>query len=262
MLTAAHDFVLWLGSMPIGEALIIWIGTGLLLSLTGIAVAHWLVGAPTLIENNLSGGFKFVVFTQTFASLLGFIVIEGGVNYSFAARYTDREARALVLLEASLTRLEQPGSRPAIEAIHAYAQRVVVDEWPGLAWGREDPRADELMHELVQHVLALDPAIGNDGIVLQEVREFMLRALDNRDHRVVSSFLMAKPLAWVLLLSMMAIGVVFTWFFGNVSVGFQLAMIGIIIATAMGVTYFAALVDNPFAGVIGVQPTPFIRLLS
>src|SRR5947209_3894569 len=95
MLIGVHKFLLWLSGLPIGQGLLLFVGVGLLLSLSGIVLAHRLIGAPVLIENNLNGGFKFVVFTQIFATLLGFVVIEGGVNYSFAGRYADREARAL-----------------------------------------------------------------------------------------------------------------------------------------------------------------------
>ena len=76
----------------------------------------------------------------------------------------------------------------------------------------------------------------------------VLRAVDNRNSRLVASFLMEKNLAWVLVFGMAAMGIVWSWLFGNVSLGFQLAITTIIVGTFLLVTYFAILVDVPFAG--------------
>lgn len=254
--------LLWLAVQPIALGAAVMVGGGVLVSAIGITVLRLIVPPGVLVENNLVGGAKFAFLAQIFASLLAFVLVDGGLRYTEARANLQAEASALRLLDETESELAHPSVEAIREAIGAYADTVIRSEFITMQQGRESPTAVVALDRLIDLHIAASPADDRDAMNRLQADSFLARVVSARANRINAIRPGLKSLIWTVVAFNTALAIAFSWFFGNPSYIAQLSMGVLLTAATMTVVYMAILLAHPFTGDLAISPQPFRFLLG
>lgn len=265
-----YHIVTELGGLPmiVLTQMPLWL-SGLLLVIIPTALAMVAVhlirrAAPLelLAKNNEVAGFKFAVVGVLYAVLLAFAVIVVWERFSETEAHVATEAGA----SATLYRLADGTEAPAGPLIHnamtAYLESVVTEEWPAMQQGAENIATTDTLDALYKAVLTQDPD-DNRG---SEVLNAMLGQLDilteARRARLVATVGIVPGVLWVVLFGGAFVTIGFTFFFGARSVRAQSVMTGILTLLICSGLLVIVAIEYPFTGDVHVSPDSIVSVLE
>src|SRR5215213_6900947 len=114
---------------------VVVVGGSLLLTLLAVVLVRRLVAHQTLARHNDVAGFVYATMGVTYAVVLAFVVIAVWENYAATREVADQEAGAVGALYRLATGFPAPQRAAAQEALLAYAEAAVDEEWPAMADG-------------------------------------------------------------------------------------------------------------------------------
>ena len=243
-------------------ATLLILGGAIAVSVTGLVIVRRTVMLERLRRNNEVAGFIYAVVGVIYAVILAFVVVVVWEQFSDARQAVREEAGEIGDLYRDASLLPDSTRLALQKGLAHYAHTIVHDEWLMMAEGEESRTTSSALRILWHHVQSFRP----NGDYEQTLFATMIDRLDrmsvDRRLRLLSSEDAVPSLMWVLLIGGGAITVGFAFFFGTESLGAHNLMVGSLAGmVAMALLLIAAL-DHPFAGIIQVDPDPFMHLME
>jgi hypothetical protein len=245
----------------------LWIA-GLLVCLITVAAMY----APVMLRrrvaldwfktNNEVAGFKFATVGVIYAVLLGFAVITVWDKFSEAESTVSLEAGAAATVFRLAKGLEDESSAALRDAMVAYLQAAVNQDWPAMQLGGGSKQATQALDAAYAALLRYQPKDARGSALMTELLHQLDQVTQARRSRVVVSAGIVPSIVWIVLFGGAAITISFTFLFGSRNVYAQALMTG-----ALSLLIFSALlviisIDHPFAGSVRVNSEPLEAVLS
>jgi hypothetical protein len=234
---------------------VVIVGGSLLLTLLAVAVVRHLVSHQTLARHNDVAGFVYATTGVTYAVVLAFVVIAVWENYSATREVADGEASAIGALYRLAYGYPDPYRSSAQEALLAYAEVAVEEEWPAMAdEAAPSPRTSAALDALYavyarpDLVAAVNPAQYGESLrLLDDV------SIDRRG-RILASESGLPDIMWLVLIGGGMLVVAFAFLFGVESPYSQAAIMGGLTVTISLLLFVVADAQHPFRGGFEVKP--------
>ncbi|HEY1680657.1 MAG TPA: hypothetical protein VGF98_03345 [Candidatus Tumulicola sp.] len=245
----------WIESLPTAGAGVVIVGGFMLLTITvGYLVDRFASREVRMAHNDLAG-FILAVIGVVYAVLLAFVTIGVWERYQQAEARSFDEGTKLSVIYRDADQF--PQSRELREAVRAYTESVINDEWPLMRHGGQSAKADALLERVDLIVRALPV----DGPGRQDVHAEMLESVNSaqtdRDTRLSEDSTGIDPLLWIVLVSGAVITVGFTFLFGfrhSLMQQLMTGSLGLLIAMVM---FLTVALNYPYRGNISVPPEAF-----
>jgi hypothetical protein len=213
-------------------------------------------------EHNDVAGFVFAGIGVMYGVLLAFVVIVAADGLDSARTITYNEANQLADVYWLSRGLPQPQDA-AIQGLAVnYAHTVIGTEWPLMAKGESSGRAQLLLDQMRDDVLAFTPRSDQQEVIYeQELTSVNALSAARRDRLVAMHDTIPEPM-WVVLIIGGLITVGFCLLFGLQN---KIVQAGMVASLAVLVTISLILIKNmqyPFAGDPHIGPEAFEIFLS
>lgn len=246
---------------PLFLALIILV-IAIVFSVGGLLVMRRIFHHQRLKAHNDIAGPIFSTLGVIYAVLLAFVVIITWENFDRANLNVEKEAGYLADLFTDCESFSEPQRSTCRELLREYANTVIKEEWPDIAWGQPNPHAAEALKKIWFFYSNYTPK----NITDQEFFKESIRKLNDmcelRRIRVVESRTGIPAILWFVLIAGGTITVFFSFFFGSENRAEQNAMT-IMLAVVIALILFTILeFDYPFSGHISIKPEAFRQTIE
>jgi len=193
-------------------------------------------------------------------AVLAFSLVQAQMNLRNVEKTVAAEATQFNQIDRLLTRWGDPKVAGIRQALHAYAQSVIDDEWPRLSVHESSPRTAEASATLSRAILAIQPAPGRESVIYADLLKLNDQLAESRDERLSATDLGLPPIYWHVICFLILLLLVFAAFvepqWGRVmSLGGLGAGLGLLITLVF-------IFDQPFLGEVSVTPDPIVRALA
>ena len=253
----------WLATQPFWSGFIIFVGSGLAVSLIGLLIVNAYFPQIDLIANNLVGGFKFAFLAQVYSALLAFVLIEAGHRFATESALVSSEATTLLYLDRAVAATADSEQAAQFHTdIGNYARLVVDQEWATMAHGDDSPEASKAFLALFSSYVAIRPKNDSEQANLSLPSQLLLNAMDKRVSRLNASSETLTPVIWAVTFIGTAISIAFNWFFGSRTLLTQLVMAALLTGAILAMLFLAMTLSHPFEGDLQISPAPFEALYA
>lgn len=232
------------------------VGGGVLLAIVGLLLVRARVTVDTLESHHEVAGFFIGVLGAIYAVLLAFVVIVMWEKFEHAHVVVSQESNDI----GDLARLAiglPAGKRAEVhDALIAYTEAVITEEWPAMERGEDSPRTWVAMSRLWHTYQDISPQTFMEQTIAQGSLNKLGDLTDNRRTRLTASRDHVPFVMWAMLWGGGIVTVVFTYFFGLRNVRSQLLMTMALSLLISFVLFLIVALNNPFAGVARVGPEP------
>jgi hypothetical protein len=241
---------------------ILIMGGSVALSLLGFWVVDRRFPADIRCRYNDVAGFIYAAVGVIYAILLAFVVIVVWQQFDATGSTVELEAVAAANVFHGVDEFPDPMRADVKSMLREYVQTTVDDEWPSLADGRLNPRADQLAHDLRNVIHRLPANTPNQQVMLDHVLSQYEQMITERRIRIFESQGGVNPLLWAMLISGAILTVAYTYLFGVENARVHGAMIAGLALVIGAMLFMIQQVDHPFAGEVHVMPEPFLAVLE
>lgn len=193
-------------------------------------------------------------------AVLAFSLVQAQGNLRSVEKTVAAEATQLNQVDRLLTRWGDPKVAAIRQALHAYAESIIVDEWPKLSVHDSSPRTAELAARLSQAVLAIQPAPGREAVIYADLVKLTDQLAESRDERLSATDLGLPPIYWHVIGFLIGLLLVFAAFvephWGRVM---SLAGLGAGLGLLITLVF---IFDQPFLGEVSVGPDAIVKALA
>ncbi len=280
-----HDLLLFFSALSPWKAGVLLVILPTVAAMVGSVLVRRIFGLDRLVINNEVAGFKFAVVGIVYGLLLTLATISAWDKFS--------EAHVAVIEEvAAANAIYQLANGPEQDqlavrgALGKYLTLAIDKDWPAMEVEQESEEVRGALDELYTDVIRLiqkasvapaqtkATARAQKGAVIPAPNEAMAQALtielikqlDNitksRRTRVHLSSGIVPNMMWSVLMIGATLTVVFTFFFGTVSIGAQVLMTGILAAMIFMSLLMTLSFDHPFTGPVHIGSEPLTDLLK
>jgi hypothetical protein len=250
----------WIESLPTAGAGILIVGGFVVVTLGVGYIVQKVAPREIRIEHNDLAGFILAVIGVIYAVLLAFVTIGVWERFQQAESRTHDEAGMLAVLYRDADSF--PQRKELRQALRAYTEAVVTDEWPRMRRGEQSPTADAILEKIDRIVRDL-PVTSQSH---QDVHDQMLAALNvvltDRDARLSEDATGINSILWVVLVCGAVLTVGFTYLFGfrrNIMQQLMTGALGLLIGMVL---FLAVALNYPYRGSISVEPDAFQTALQ
>jgi hypothetical protein len=229
-----------------------------LISLIGLLVIRRVLHSRNLISSHDVGGYLLSVVGTIYAVILGLIVVDAMGKFQEARQTTERESSALADILLLSNQLPSKHRARIEELTQAYVDRVLVDEWPILDYGRYAPSARHAAIELIDTVAAFEPQTNKEHEIYSSELAAVTELWNCRRSRTNTAAHGVPALEWVILLVGAVITVAFTYFFRLDSLKIQMAMTAMVAMTIALCLYLVLMFGYPYSGELKIDPSSFL----
>lgn len=251
--------VLWWGQWEYSAQPLMALGSFVLVAelaaLWGMLLVRRSIAIATLEAHREAAGYVYATLGAAYAVLLSFMVVVSWTQYHDAEQTITNEALATVTLFHLADGLDDATRRDLQQALVAYTQTVVDDEWPAMARGSESGRAWELSDHLwdaYMHAPADTQARPAYTQALGQMQQFY--AL--RGRRLLESRSALPSAVWVVLAAGAAVTVGFTYLFGVHRLLAQAVITAALTAIIAGSLYLIVDFDTLYTGPLQMDRAP------
>jgi hypothetical protein len=209
-------------------------------------------GAPR--ENDVAGSLYNVVGV-VYGALLAFIVFAVWEHFAAAEDAVTTEAAALVTVYRDTEILPASLRQEAQQVLRSYVETVLANEWA--AHGRLTVhRTPDLLNPVWAIYRQVEPASAVEEAELAAASD-NLHALELQRHlRHLSGEATLPVVFWPMLVGGAATTVFFSYLFQQNHLRDQAVMTGVVAAVLAGVLFLIYSIDQPFTGLVQVNPQP------
>lgn len=209
-------------------------------------------------------GFVGGVFNALFIVVLAFYTVITWTEAESTAGRIDTEAAGLTEIYWQVAEVPDPERGHIRALIREYTARVADNEWPAMANGETDRKADDLLITL-RAELASMPVATDDLKATRDQAIQTVRAVSD-DRRARIDVATGSSLLLKLLLLGTVIGAA-TMIGYPLLIGFSadlrhIAGLVVLAGTLALVVYFSIELDQPFSGLLKLEPDPFRTALT
>jgi fumarate reductase subunit D len=233
-----------------------------LVAVVGLLLVQRLVPPDRREEHNDVAGFIYAVLGVAYAVLLAFVVIAVWQDYKMAQTNVESEAHDLAGVYFLASQLPEPERTRLQDLARTYARVVVEEEWPMMEQGQTSSRANSLARQLRLELLQFDPRTEGGQVLYERGLTQLHDALDARRSRLLEVREGIPNLLWVVLVVGAVITVLFTYLFGLKSNLAHALMVAALTLVICGILFTIGEFDNPFSGIVEIQPDAFREVLS
>ncbi len=240
-----------------------WLATLLVLAISlalGLASSF---GLRSLLHLKWSegDGERAISLMQVVAAYIGILIAFAGVqvwqDYSDAENAVHREAASAAQLYRNLSTYG-PETLAARQALRAYVESVIKDEWPLLPEGQANPRTEIKLFKLFDTIGQIQPGNARDTTIYQEAFKDLNDLVVIRRDRLIHGQAAMPMILWVVGLFGSVLLLAYTATFPptlpNVVMVSGLSM-------ALGLVFlFILTVDRPFSGKFSVKADELAQL--
>ncbi|MCQ8240007.1 DUF4239 domain-containing protein [Rhizosaccharibacter radicis] len=227
-----------------------------------VLVARTLVSGAARARHHEVGSAVFLQLGAIYAVLLAFIFNEVYGEYVVAEQSINKECAALHATAMLGDTLPEPARTGVENAITQYVRAVIHQEWPAMTENHASRTAMDAEQRMFRTVASLSGADPSVSSLRSTMLDELAQAHASRETRLFEMTLDVPPLIWVLLLCFSAV-LVTLLLMANVERFWPQT---VLTATFVGAVAFLLVVirllDSPFTGPLGLQPTDFHRTLE
>ena len=206
-------------------------------------------------------GSVFGLAGTLFSMLVAFAIVDVWGTYDGAASIVAAEANALGNIEQMSRSFSVPVRRQVQEAVSNYAKLVIEDEWPKMNGELNTERTDALLVELWHIFTDMSDTERDHPIYSQSLRN-LSDVTTNRRLRHLASTERVPPIMWMLL-SCVVVVMLFLSFQFDIKERLAHTLVVCVIAIIVALAFLLmAILDDPFGGLMALQPEPFQLLLE
>ncbi|MHB8572203.1 MAG: bestrophin-like domain [Candidatus Dormibacteria bacterium] len=227
----------------------------------GVLIGRRLIGRRVREGHNDVAAPIFATVGVIYAVVLGFLVILVWTQFDSAHSNASDEASTLTVMYRLTDAMPQDQQKALRPLLHDYTENVVNKEWDAQAGGESSPEVDKALSGLYAAQRALPP-----DVAAQPANTEFLKALGvvtvDRNRRILASQEQLDPLLWVALVAgqLLTVGLTFLVYAERRLVH---VISSVTLSVFIGLLLSVALVlDNPFAGQLGVSPEAFDQALT
>ncbi len=233
-----------------------------IVALIGLVAVRSVLPPEVLEPSNDVVGNYYQTLGTIFAVLLAFVVFVVWSQFNDARGAVVEEAKDLEDLLRLARGLSAPVASRLSGKVQAYIRTVIDEEWAEMAQGRESARAAQVLEELGNDLLTLDPAPGREEAVYGEALARFNELSDARSRRLLHSRARMPGSLWALLIVGSVVTVGSMYLFSVKSLTIHALLTGAMAGTIGFVLYLILDMDNPFWGDWQIRPDPMRRLLQ
>ena len=244
-------------SLPIWAATVLILGTSLAVGLSSsVGLRHLL-----RLQSSEDDRAHAVSLMQVVAAYIGILIAFAGVqvwqDFSDAQNGVHREAAAAAELYRDLNTYG-PETQPQKEALKAYMQSIVRDEWPQLSEGKPSPRTEIALFRLFHGMGKIRPTDERDSAIFTEAFSNLNELVGLRRDRLIHSASGMPVILWVVGLvgSVLIVAYASTFKPSRTNV---MMISGISLALGL-VFLFILIVDRPYKGKFSVDSSELAQL--
>jgi uncharacterized protein DUF4239 len=233
-----------------------------LVAVAGLVLVQRLVPPERREGQNNVAGFIYAVLGVAYAVLLAFVVIAVWQDYEAAQTNVESEAHELAGVYFLASQLPEPERTDVQELVRMYMRVVEEEEWPMMEQGQESTRAASLLRQLTLKLLEFDPHTEGGQVLYESGLTQLHAAADARRSRLLEVREGIPDLLWVVLVVGGVITVSFTYLFGLRSNLAHALMVAALTLLICSILFTIGEFNNPFSGVVEIQPEAFKEALS
>jgi hypothetical protein len=238
------------------------VGSAVIVAVAALAIVRRAISLEQMRRNNEVAGFIYAVVGVVYAMMLAFVVVMVWDEFKEVKAGISDEVGSIGTLYHDAIFLPEEIRTPLRQSIRNYAHSILHDEWQLLEEERSSRRADEAFSEVRRLVHSFRPSDGYQESLFAAMIGHIDRMAASRRQRLLSSEDHLPDLMWVLLIGGGVITVAYALLFGTESFPAHNLMIGSLAGiVAMALLLIAAL-DQPFSGIVRVDPDPFVHLIE
>jgi Protein of unknown function (DUF4239) len=192
--------------------------------------------------------------------VLAFSLVQAQGNLRSVEKTVANEALQLNQMDRLLTNYGDAKLAAIREAVWAYGESVVVDEWPQLSQHSSSQRSADLFRTLSQLILAIQPMPGRESVIYADLVKTTDQLAESREDRLGETDLGLPPIYWEVIGFLMVLLVGFAAFV-EPRRGRVLSMAALGAGLALLVT-LVFIFDQPFLGDVSARPDPIVRALE
>jgi hypothetical protein len=247
----------WAVAMP-GYLFVLVVGAMLLTAIATILLGRRKTAREG--EYNAEGlGFIGGVLNALFIVVLAFYTVITWTNTDTTEQHTRAEAAGLIEIYWQVAATPDPGKTQIRALVTEYTKEVATTEWTTMDNGKSDPKADDLLVALRSEITAL-PADSDVAAALRDKALDNIRNVADERRARVSDATGDHTLLKILLLGTIIGGIAMVAY--PLLIGFEATLRHIISLTFMAgllafAIYFSLELDQPFSGLIKVEPDAF-----
>jgi len=192
--------------------------------------------------------------------VLAFSLVQAQGNLRNVEKTVANEALQLNQMDRLLTSYGDGKLTAIREAVWAYAEAVVTDEWPQLSQHASSQHTADLFSALSQRILAIQPTPGRESVIYADLVKTVDQLAESREDRLGETDLGLPVIFWEVIAFQMAMLVGFAAFV-EPHRGRAVSLGGLGAGLALLVT-LVFIFDQPFLGNVSVTPDPIVRALK
>jgi hypothetical protein len=230
--------------------------------ITGVLIVRRFIEHSKLKSHHDIAGPLFATLGVIYAVLLGFTTVIVWQQYDDANTTLTREANYYADIYRDMGGLSPEFRSKAEEAMDAYINAVINDEWKVIGYGQRSEKVQEMAAKVWELYSNYEPQTETQKIFLSESVRKMNEAGEMRRQRLMDSTTGLNPVLWMVLIVGGCITISFTFFFGSDNIILQLIMTTLLSAL-IGLLLFTILaMDYPYSGDLSVKPDALIQILA
>jgi hypothetical protein len=191
-------------------------------------------------------------------AVLAFSLVQAQGNLRNTERIVAAEAMQLDQTDRLLTSYGDANVAAIREALRAYAQSIVSDEWPKLSEHESSQRTGDLFRALSRQILDIQPTPGRSTVIYSDLVRLADQLAESRQERLAATDLGLPPIFWGTISILMVLLVIYAAFaepWRAISLGGVGAGLALLISLVF-------IFDQPFLGQVSATPDPVVKTLQ
>jgi Protein of unknown function (DUF4239) len=232
-------------------------------SLAILILIRWLIQTRLQGRHNEVTGYVFTAVGVIYGVLLAFVAIMVWEQYNTALSNSVVEASEALILDRDLDLYpSQDQVAQAKQALVAYVNSVIHEEFPALAKGELSPRTDLAIKHLWKTAKSFHPQDAYQQAIFQDILRDIDKLARMRIARLAAAQTNLPDIVWAVLIIGAAITLIFSSFFGAEKFWAHVVLV-ILLAILMASSLYLILeMDDPFMGGLSLEPAAYQEVLQ
>ncbi|HON79933.1 MAG TPA: DUF4239 domain-containing protein [Spirochaetota bacterium] len=247
--------------MPLWLSIILVAGTAAGFVTILLVLVRKIFRYENLKHNNEVAGFMIAVLGAIYSVMLAFMILTVYDEFKEGRNTTSNETASIIELYRFSEGFTVPFGEKIRKSLIAYADSVVVDEWPCMEHGVESAKTMIAMNTIWKIYLQYSPANTRESVIYTQSIALLDDLRSARQNRILSSKTLIPGIMWFVLISGAMITVAFSFFFGSPNMNAQIGMTALLAVTISLLLLLLVQLDNPFFGPVSIDNELFRGIL-
>lgn len=234
----------------------------IIFAIVGLLIVRQVVPPKTLKAHHDVAGFVFANLGVLYSVLLGFTVVNVQQRFDAINQVSQTEAAYLAELFRDSAVFADKNKLAVRNAIKAYGQSVLHEEWPSLARGEPHPHTHQLMSDIWHAYYDVELTTKKQELWYSESISKLNQLNITRLQRVLGGHQSLGAEMWTLLIMGGIVMVAFIWFFGLDKLNTHILMASILAASIAFLLFLIYSLDTAFSGAVQVDSEGLQKIVS